>query len=333
MSITLRRSCDACVRAKRRCNLSAPRCSRCSAKGLDCAYVNQPAPGPSSRPRECPGTPWRSRFLRVAGMLRHRCIGEWECADIPEVVRLFSPATLQRQLDILQTFAVYFAQNGAASFVHPCLYDCRLPEPLQHASRVCANYGIEERLPPSSSPDAAHPQTRQMLHLAAKSTSFSELVAHVQAIALVQITRLLNDPSPVEDSDREDRAFWVLAQLLWKWAPARLPRALSPWRAWLFAESVRRTILVCHIILAVRGVLRRGYAVHLLCVEALPFDMRGELWEAESAQGWEAAAGNSGGPSLVSMRQFAALKVCGGTASPFEDLLLLSFKGDVIRKS
>lgn len=40
------KSCNACVRGKRRCDKTAPRCTRCAAKGLECVYQRVP-PGSS----------------------------------------------------------------------------------------------------------------------------------------------------------------------------------------------------------------------------------------------------------------------------------------------
>ncbi|GAB0134587.1 hypothetical protein EsDP_00002952 [Epichloe bromicola] len=42
------KSCNACVRGKRRCDKRTPRCTRCSAKGLDCVYQKLPPGAPSS---------------------------------------------------------------------------------------------------------------------------------------------------------------------------------------------------------------------------------------------------------------------------------------------
>lgn len=36
------KSCNACVRGKRRCDKRTPRCTRCATKGLDCVYQRQP---------------------------------------------------------------------------------------------------------------------------------------------------------------------------------------------------------------------------------------------------------------------------------------------------
>src|SRR6478735_2553290 len=40
----LQRSCQACVKARRRCNLASPCCERCSTKRIPCRYTNEPAP-------------------------------------------------------------------------------------------------------------------------------------------------------------------------------------------------------------------------------------------------------------------------------------------------
>ncbi|PTB61313.1 hypothetical protein BBK36DRAFT_122468, partial [Trichoderma citrinoviride] len=42
------KSCNACVRGKRRCDKRTPRCTRCAAKGLDCVYQRQPPPSSAS---------------------------------------------------------------------------------------------------------------------------------------------------------------------------------------------------------------------------------------------------------------------------------------------
>ncbi|KAK2595459.1 hypothetical protein QQS21_006799 [Conoideocrella luteorostrata] len=43
MPTTLRRSCDSCARAKHRCDLQVPRCSRCLRRKVACVYANQPS--------------------------------------------------------------------------------------------------------------------------------------------------------------------------------------------------------------------------------------------------------------------------------------------------
>lgn len=42
MRATLRRSCDACAKAKHACDLRTPQCSRCVKRKSKCVYANQP---------------------------------------------------------------------------------------------------------------------------------------------------------------------------------------------------------------------------------------------------------------------------------------------------
>lgn len=68
--------------------------------------------------------------------------------------------------------------------------------------------------------------------------------------------------------------------------------------------------------------------MHPLCVEALPFDARTGLWDAQSEAAWMATAKRIPGPYLITLGHFTRLKrpTGGGNESTqFEDLLLLSF--------
>lgn len=326
----LQRSCDGCVGVKRRCNLATPRCARCISKNITCVYINQPESAISNQSRAFDGAVQRYRPVRVAvgpsnSAFERGCSLDMH-ANIPEVIRSFSLDTLHQQLSILRSFAAKFAQHGAAPFLHPCLYESRLPQPLQQASRICASYELNDGVAASGKPGNIRAQTRQMLCLAPKVGSFSELLAYVQALSFLQIVCLLESQQDSEETDRDDKIFWELSLSLWKQAPVQLSRTLSPWRAWLFAESVRRTIIVCSIILAVRGALRRGYTTYLLCVEALPFDMRSQLWNSDTADAWELAASAYNEPSLVSLHRFTALQRSPQSTSSFESLVLLFSK-------
>ncbi|EHK26457.1 uncharacterized protein TRIVIDRAFT_35417 [Trichoderma virens Gv29-8] len=51
------KSCNACVRGKRRCDKRTPRCTRCATKGLDCVYQRQPPPLPQQQQSQHCTTP------------------------------------------------------------------------------------------------------------------------------------------------------------------------------------------------------------------------------------------------------------------------------------
>ncbi|KAI1181830.1 hypothetical protein F5B17DRAFT_444731 [Nemania serpens] len=324
----LQRSCLACASAKRQCDLAVPQCARCSSRRIECEYINQPGAVPFS----LPVANYRSSDGRTAALEKSSCSYRSTIScRLPiynplrqEVIRTFGRETIQQQMSILQSFSVQYAQCGSNAFIHPCLYESRSPPPLLDVScMISASCKLEaERLPIPLS-QTFKPKVRHLLYSGARASSYTELVSCIQAIVLLQIARLFHDDRE-DDSEHENRAIWALTSRLWQHAPTQLPSSLSPWQAWVFAESVRRTLLVCNILLSVCGALRRGYAVHAVCIEALPFDMRTQLWDANSEDSWKAAAANCTAP-LVSFRQFKSLREPTND-SPFESLLRLSFK-------
>ncbi|KAH8166699.1 hypothetical protein CIB48_g1555 [Xylaria polymorpha] len=327
----LQRSCQACASAKRQCDLAVPQCRRCSSRRVTCKYINQPgAAGLNTRIAN-----HQARDGEFEALGRELCSSH--SAARPrlqiynplrlEVIRTFDPTTVQGQISILQSFLLKYAQCGSNAFIHPCLYKSQSPSPLLDVSSILGSVsGSEAEHLDVSVSQLLKLKVHHFLHLGTRAGSYTELVSCVQAIVLLHISRLSCE-DPEDDPERDNRAIWALTHRLWVRAPTQLSSSLSPWRAWVFAESVRRTLLVCNILLGVYGVMRRGYAVRHLCIETLPFDVRTQLWEADTEESWrEAASYNNCAPPLVSFRQFKSLQQSSSSRSPFESLLYLSFK-------
>ncbi|SPJ78603.1 uncharacterized protein FTOL_06992 [Fusarium torulosum] len=367
----LRRSCQACAKARRRCNLAAP-CERCCTKRITCCYVNEPAPAtlnssPIKAVKRLPklkgpqniqslsrlvigGTLDTHLQMFIRGVLRDgfyqgsrppltrsdvSCLQDLSIMHKPfdsgiqifnplrlEIVRVFNQSTLHRLINILRSFPVEFAERGTTSFIHSGIYGANLPSPLQDIRDICYSYSVGGQYLASNRLGALQLTIRRLLCSSKRASSFPETLAHAQAISLAQIIRLLECDSCDEDAECDNEEMWALTHKLWQHAPTQLPRTLSPWQAWLFSESVRRTIVVCNIILAVYSSLKRGYTMHALCIEALPFDVRTQLWDADSEVSWVAAASKAMNPSLVTLSQFTVLKQPTQGGSRFEDLLL-----------
>jgi hypothetical protein len=106
----------------------------------------------------------------------------------------------------------------------------------------------------------------------------------------------------------------ALGELFSKWSAyfyQALPRsldddALSPWQAWVLAESIRRTLIAILTIQVLQEIAQRGYFHYRPMVESLPLDARTGLWEADTEQDWQAAVARHGGAecSLVSWHEF-----------------------------
>jgi len=243
-----------------------------------------------------------------------------------EVVRVFDQTSLHRLSNILQSFPAEFAEHNTTAFIHPSIYNTGLPPHLEEARDICYSFQVGGNYLANHRLKTLRSSIRRLLRSATQASSFTETLAYAQSITLAQIIRLLSTTEPDSDqTERDNEDFWALTHTLWQNAPTQLPSTLSPWQAWLFSESVRRTIMVCNILLAVYNSLKRGYTIHSLCVEALPFDLRTQLWDAQTEEEWEVAAARTKCPALVTLSQFTALHWGIDGGSRFEDLLFLAF--------
>ncbi|KAB8071869.1 hypothetical protein BDV29DRAFT_11534 [Aspergillus leporis] len=114
---------------------------------------------------------------------------------------------------------------------------------------------------------------------------------------------------------------------LWQQAPIQLSRHMSPWKAWLFAESVRRTIIIAFMLRNVYSLLKRHYSVHTPFVDSLPFDVRTSLWDADPGA-WKGSTSDAL-QNMVSMHQYSSMLESGEVhgISPFSALILAACKG------
>ncbi|KAL2211244.1 hypothetical protein CC79DRAFT_193776 [Sarocladium strictum] len=374
---SLKRSCQACVKARRKCNRATPCCKRCSAKRLLCRYQDEPASASAGVQAKTsrningshiiPADPHSKDLSRLVEqgsldtklqMFVRQVLGDWhyqgsrpplpesalwylqdlgEMNNTPgngtrifnplhlEIVRVFDPVTLQRLSEILRSFPSQFAQHGSAPFIHPGMHDPELLSPLKEVREMCSSYSIGGEYLTSDRLAALRHTTRRLLRLSKRTTTFAENLAYAQAITLAQIICLLGPHDFMEDDDdeRDNMEMWALVHQLWQHAPTQLSPNLSPWKAWLFSENVRRTIVVCNILLAVYSSLKRGYAIHSLCIETLPFDARTKLWDVKDEATWFATAGEITDPCLVALSQFADLQHASRGGTQFEDILTL----------
>lgn len=68
MRATLRRSCNACAKAKLRCDLRTPQCSRCLKRRSNCTYANEPLTSSPVVRASPPGTP--GNHVPISGSTR-----------------------------------------------------------------------------------------------------------------------------------------------------------------------------------------------------------------------------------------------------------------------
>ncbi|KAF3387874.1 Transcription factor gsfR2 [Talaromyces pinophilus] len=322
--ITLRRSCQACAKGKRRCDLALPKCSRCSAKGITCEYINIPL-AMGAKPQAVSETnPCRGQIKK------HNVNGHIRPPLRVEVLKSHDRAVVQFLVDGMRRFPIAFAQDMKTLFIHPHLYDSSLPGPIRDIHTICKlHQGAEhtsfhsELLAPTLRLKSAEIR-QQSKHV----TSFEGLLACVQALILTQCILIFHCNEDDEYAESTNDMLAGLARRLWEQAPIQLPHDLSPRRAWLFAESVRRTIIVSYVLCSAYSLGKRNYSVRTPFVDALPFDVRTSLWDAPSEESWEQAA-SSTPISMVSLREYSDMLAAGlvHEVTTFGSLILAACKG------
>lgn len=353
---SLRRSCQGCVKVKRRCDLLFPECTRCLKKGVRCTYVNIPL---SSAHQSSAVTENRitkstthhvrsadnqqvtsianngndiSIVLRVTGSYSSAKLSNYFSTSIPpsmemEIRKPRTPDIIHMVAGIVQQAPVLFAQ-GHSPFIHPCLYGKALPRPIREMRDLCNLCLADGRLSSSKLYQLLQRQTLSLLQLAKKAANFEELLAYVQALVLAQCIQLSNDKINNQTLDKLNDIIVNLSRKLWSEVPSQLPSTMTPWRAWLFAESVRRTIIYSHIAGAAHMLRTLGYACRTPFVDALPFDSRTWLWEVQSEDHWARLNSNVNLP-MVSLYEYTTRLEFGQTEaySNFEGVIVATCRG------
>ncbi|KAL1965462.1 hypothetical protein VTN77DRAFT_5718 [Rasamsonia byssochlamydoides] len=342
---SLRRSCQGCVKVKRRCDLLFPQCTRCLKKGVPCQYVNVPLSGQArtnnnnaTESRVTKSSSGRHGHAAANSVVLHRSSHSTKNAahtPFPVDHRLEVELPKTREPDIVQLIVngmrnlpVSFAQKMQALFIHPRLYETSLPPPIREMHAICNLCLADGKLNSSELHSLVRQRIPHLLRAAKRSASYEELLACVQALILAQCIRL-------SEADGNERSFQTandtlleFARKLWQQAPYQLPSSMSPWRAWIFAESVRRTIIISHVLYATFSFLQQGYANRTPFVDALPFDVRTWLWSIESEEAWMEASANGSFP-MVSLYEYTSMLEAGKAlgSSPFEKLIFATCRG------
>lgn len=205
--------------------------------------------------------------------------------DTSEVVRLG-----------YQSFPDLFRAGEPAVFIHPRLQ--QLPENKSHLA-VLLN---------TTECVASYEVIENFIHLDIQALPMKIALTAVQTLLMYLGTFLLSDQAGHIATTKFLNTLSEWTQILLTSAETKMPRNVSPWQEWLFAESVRRTIIISYALSMTVVGFRYCYCSNRLFLEPLPFDKRAGLWMAKSPQVWIAAAcaktGEKVGEQLVSVHEF-----------------------------
>ena len=249
--------------------------------------------------------------------------------SLPEIRWRSTGDTLFCLASALRGIPLTFAQNGETPFIHSTLYEDRASRQIQAARALCCCYISSAGRTSANIISTIGAQLNELVNDHQKVYSFSERLAFVQALMIYAILCLFNDDLRLRSLG--ERCYGLLGRWtmkLWQQVPTHLPTDLNVWEAWVFAESVRRTILVSHLIRGVYASIKQGYHSHTLFLEALPFDAHTDLWN-RSFPKQSIKSNSTSATNLVTYREYVAAYVQGKTrpAGMFERLLLTACLG------
>ncbi|OJJ99099.1 hypothetical protein ASPACDRAFT_43759 [Aspergillus aculeatus ATCC 16872] len=339
---TLRRSCQACARGKRRCDQRWPRCSRCQARRIDCEYINVPltvnalsSTSSFAKARSLVHTTTPSASITQANISRPRKPRPYTTTPtIPpplpplEITKGYSPTVISFLISGMRQYPLTFASSLKTHFIHPDLWPSAStpPPPLHDIYSLCKHYHSSLFSPSTHQrkeiQSLLHQKSRSLHRHLSRASTFPDLLASAQALLLIQCILLLSpplhasDPTETQQHDTEyqesiSEMLLNLGHRLWVQAPVQLPATLSPRRAWLFAESVRRTIIVGFMLRSVYSLRTRNYSVRTPFVDALPFDVRTGLWDAADEEGVDTGTGLQGRDELWGSSEGAMVSLHG----------------------
>jgi hypothetical protein len=276
----------------------------------------------------------RSRFAYIGPTSSFSL--DWKVLESPAVIATLDESTINYLKGQLQAFPATYSRTGGTLFIHPSLYRDGQPLSLQFASALCK---IQTHIPSTKHEAIEQAITDMSYGLLQSSTessgTFLSKLAFLQSLTLLQIITLFNPKlSQPLKQQAENRIHllrkWV--QELWRSIPAYLPASMSPYEAWVLAESCRRTLLIAYKVVCVHSVLTQGSFTLTMFVEALPVDRNQHFWENEKVspgtQG--SATGESPVPksNLVSYRELTDMWDKGvEPQNLYEEMLVAACKG------
>ncbi|MCJ1390361.1 hypothetical protein MMC18_003220 [Xylographa bjoerkii] len=229
----------------------------------------------------------------------------------------------------LRVFGTTFVRQCRTPFIQPHLYADGLPKPIQDMHMVCTAH-LQKT---GHNQDLIFQTLRSKVIELKRATqglpSFTNTLASCQALLVGYIMCIFDlDLRLRVLADVQMRLLINLTDELWRRAPSQISNSLSPWQAWLYAESLRRTIIISHLLRDFHSMLKYGYFTHTLFIETLPFDVRTSLWDASSTDAWGAHDIGSQS-SLVSWRELTTIFEKGEKKEfeVLETLLLTACKG------
>jgi len=218
----------------------------------------------------------------------------------------------------IKSYPSLFVSKGSTPFIHWNLYAEQIPLAIQDALGCCALYDRKSELNQNLVYRTINQKASLLVAESLKPwSSPTEQLAALQALILYQIICLFDGDIRLRaDAEKADSILtsWT-QQLKRRMQPVNaallddLTTALSSgemtgnsWQSWIFAESLRRTVIISYTLQGLYSFLKNGWDNSHHEFQNLSFYAQTELWLAPSDYAWRSA-----------MRERRKLPVCFST--------------------
>lgn len=136
-------------------------------------------------------------------------------------------------------------------------------------------------------------KTASLVQQVHQTTSLEDLLASIQALMLFHIIQLFDGDirqRSIAERNMDTLRTWTIRLQV---QAEDLGNAAS-WQEWIFAESIRRTVIFSALIDSLYSSLKHGYCKNVKVLSMLPFTSRSRLWDLTTNAAWSAESSQSG---------------------------------------
>jgi hypothetical protein len=305
-----RKSCNACFRGRRKCDLGFPVCARCQKNQKACHYVASSSterrnkPGTSNRedlgfsneaivairsPSRLPADEnedWN--FAVDVDFQQSNLIEDWLHFSIPSFLGDLgelqpvsgNTKSWEWVVEQLRSYPRMFALTSETIFLHKESYRDHLPSSIRVAFGICsahtnANSGNDQlmfRVMDAEVNEQLKPKLNETL---------LEGLSSFQALALYQIIRMYHgDLKQRILAERQESSMTARGLQLLRRADLEFRNDLPTLENWIVAESIRRTVMTIFMLYAVYSLFKHGICAIYPTLSILPVSSTPEMWKS-----------------------------------------------------
>ena len=265
----------------------------------------------------------------------------WKRSQAPSIDRslvpkIWAPTFLNEDqvfflISRLRSFVPTLAFTGSNPFIHAHLYSATQPAAFQDSIALSALYLAKTKQNAGILTNAIN-QKIDALVASRRTWSLHEHLAAVQALITYQLIRLFDaDLGLQAPAARQNRLLELWTAQLWKRSFAEPLTFARPWDAWVFYESLRRTVMMS---VFTRGgwsaLTQDGLCDQVPVLARLPLSKGDEFWDIGAEEFESRTRGAEGADQLVSYGDFSLSWTPGDDLrglSEYQRLLLAPCRG------